>query len=307
MHCLVLFLLLIGPQLRISAPPELAPVQKKLESIDPKRFADIAKTVGLTVPGPPIQVVLAPESSDVAHKMDSWIAGFASSGEGPEDPEGKHEIVVLFPARTPSYPNGSLEDVLRHEVAHILIGRASAQRPLPRWFNEGLAMSVERGWRFQDEGQLVYQLAVGSRANLDGLDHMFGGEQPEVTRAYALSGALVHDLLQRHGAETGARILMRMNDGASFEHAFTETVGVTPEDAETEFWQRQYTWAAWLPTLTSTTTLWLVVTFLALLAIVRRIMKNRAIEKKWVEEGVGESREDREIVPPSAEDPGSKD
>jgi len=296
MHILVLFLLFIDPQLRISAPPELAAVQKKLEAIDARRFRDIAETVGLTVQGPPIRVVLVPETSDVARRMDPWIAGFASIGEGPEE---KDEMVVLFPERTPSYPNSSLEDVLRHEVAHVLIGRASAQRPIPRWFNEGLAMSVERGWRLQDEGQLVYQLAVGSRTSLDGLDRMFSGEQPEVTRAYVLSGALVHDLLQRHGAGISAEILRRMNEGASFEHAFTEAVGLTPSAAEAEFWMRQYTWAAWLPTLTSTTTLWFVVTALALLAIVRRIMKNRAIEKKWAEEGIGESREEREDVPPS--------
>jgi hypothetical protein len=41
------------------------------------------------------------------------------------------------------------------------------------------------------------------------------------------------------------------------------------------------------------------VTALALLAIVRRVMKNRAIERKWVEEGVGESREERKNIPPS--------
>ena len=290
---LLLLLILLGPPLRISAPPELAPVQKKLEAIAPQRFTDIAQTVGLAVPGPPIHVILAPETSDVAHQMDPWIAGFASNGPG------ESEMVVLFPARTPSYPNGSLEDVLRHEVAHILIGRASAQRPIPRWFNEGLAMSVERGWRLQDEGHLIYQLAVGSRTSLDTLDQMFGGEQPDVTRAYALSGALVRDLLQRHGAKTGAKILSRMNDGASFEHAFTETVGMSPDDAEAEFWQRQYTWAAWLPTLTSTTTLWLAVTAIALLAIVRRVMKNRAIEKKWLDEEAVESSEDREDIPPS--------
>jgi hypothetical protein len=291
MHLVALLLLLIDPQLQISAPPELASVQKKLQAIDPRRFRDIAETVGLTAPGPPIPVVLATETSDVARRMDPWIAGFAD------------DIVVLFPARTPSYPNSSLEDVLRHEVAHVLIGRASAQRPIPRWFNEGLAMSVERGWRLQDEGQLLYQLAVGSRTSLDGLDRMFSGEQPEVTRAYALSGALVHDLLQRHGTGMAAGILTRMHEGASFEHAFTDAVGVTPEEAEADFWMRQYTWAAWLPTLTSTTTLWFVVTALAILAIVRRIMKNHAIEKKWVEEGVGESREDREEVPPSGDRP----
>jgi hypothetical protein len=285
MHGLVILFLLITPQLRISAPPELVPVQKKLEGIEPERFQDIAQTVGLTDPGPPIQVVLAPETSEFARKMDPWIAGFASTGEGP------NEMVVLFPARTPSYPNSSLEDVLRHEVAHVMIGRASAERPIPRWFNEGLAMSVERGWRLQDEGQLIYQLAVGSRTDLDGLDRMFSGEQPEVTRAYALSGALVHDVLQRHGAGVAAGILSRMNEGASFDHAFTETVGMSPADAEADFWRRQYTLGAWLPTLTSTTTLWFVVTVLAILAIIRRVMKNRAIEKQWEEEETGESKD----------------
>src|SRR6185295_19065023 len=123
-------------------------------------------------------------------------------------------------ARTPGYPNGSLEDVLRHEVAHVWIGRASAGGAIPRWLNEGLAMSVERGWRIQDEGQLVYQLALGSPTSLDQLDRMFAGKQSDQTRAYALAGALVHDLLQKHGAAVGAQILERMNNGASFEHAF---------------------------------------------------------------------------------------
>jgi hypothetical protein len=77
MRLFVVFVLLIGPQLKITAPPELASVQRKLEAIDSNRFGDIGQTVGLADPGPPIQVVLAPESSEV----DPWIAGFASREE----------------------------------------------------------------------------------------------------------------------------------------------------------------------------------------------------------------------------------
>jgi hypothetical protein len=281
-HRLILWLLLLGPQLRISAPPELVPIQKKLEAIDPARYADIAQTVGLADTGAPIQVVLAPETSEVARDVPSWVAGFASTPD---------EMIVLFPSRTPGYPNGSLEDVLRHEVAHVWIGRASAERPIPRWFNEGLAMSVERGWRLVDEGQFVYQLALGSRPSLTELDRMFGGSQSDQTRAYALSGALVHDVLQRNGSGTGAAILSRMHDGASFDHAFEVVVGRTPAEAESDFWDSQRLWTSWLPLLTSSTTLWLAITGLALLAIARRIMKNRAIERKWEEEdrGIDES------------------
>src|SRR5207245_1925365 len=83
----------------------------------------------------------------------------------------------LDPVRSPGYPDNTLEDVLRHEVAHILIWRASAGRPVPRWFNEGLAMEVERMRRFQDQTQLLYQLITGGRTSLEHLDRLFAGSQ----------------------------------------------------------------------------------------------------------------------------------
>src|SRR5689334_10342986 len=98
------------PVLNIEAPPELAAVRQRLESIDPARFADIAELVGIGNPGPAIQVFLAPENSDRARNVAPWVSGYAV---------GESAQVVLFPARSPQYPNGSLEDVLRHEVTHV--------------------------------------------------------------------------------------------------------------------------------------------------------------------------------------------
>jgi len=66
-----------APLLRIEAPPELAALRTRLESFDRQRLADVERLVGLTDPGPPIQVVLAPESSDWARQVSPWIAGFA--------------------------------------------------------------------------------------------------------------------------------------------------------------------------------------------------------------------------------------
>ena len=48
----------------------------------------------------------------------------------------RESVVVLLPERILSYPHGSLEEVLRHELAHVLIARAAGQRPVPRWLNE---------------------------------------------------------------------------------------------------------------------------------------------------------------------------
>jgi hypothetical protein len=273
---LALFFMQVGArpsqslQLRIEAPPELAAVRKRLESINPQRFDDIAQLVGLTDVGPAIRVVLAPESSDPARSVSPWIAGFTVG-----------ESVVLFPARSPTYPNNSLEDVMRHEVAHALIWRTSGGRPIPRWFNEGVAMAAERERGFEDQTQLFYQLVTGSRTSLDELDRLFDGGQSDQVRAYALAGALVHDVFELHGPAGCAQILTRVGHGASFDAAFADVAGMTPAAAESEFWQRQRIWTNWLPIITSTTTLWMAVTLLAILAIYRRRRRNLEIAKEW--------------------------
>jgi hypothetical protein len=171
----------------------------------------------------------------------------------------------------------------------VLIHRAAGGRPVPRWFNEGLALQAEHGWRFQDQSQLLYQLLIGSGTNLETIDRLFAGDRNSQTRAYALAGAFVRDLSERYGAATPADILMRVRRGVPFDTAFTDATGKTVPGEEADFWERQRIWTMWFPIITSSTTLWLVVTLIALLAIQRRRRKNVEIEKKWEEEDKGRS------------------
>jgi len=268
------------PQLRIEAPPQLAAFRTRLESIDQGRIAGITQLVGITDVGQPIQVVLAPESSDLARGVPSWISGFAVTAS---------DLVVIFPARSPTYPNDTLEDILRHEVAHVLIWRASGGHPIPRWFNEGLAMEAERERRFADQTQLFYQLVTGHRTTLDELDRLFSGNETNQTRAYTLAGALVHDVMRRHGSTACSEILMRIRHGVPFDAAFADVTGLTPAESESEFWRRERIWTAWVPIITASTTVWIGVTMLAILAIYKRRQRNRAIEEQWAKEEEDES------------------
>jgi hypothetical protein len=273
-------------QLRIEAPPELAQVRARLESMDRERFASIAQLVGVTDPGPAIRVLLATEKSEVARGVPPWISGFAV---------GESDLVVIFPARSSSYPNNTLEDVMRHEIAHVLIWRGSGGQPIPRWFNEGLAMAAERERRFADQTQLLYQLVTGSETHLDELNRLFLGGQSDQTRAYALAGAFVHDVLQQFGPATGGQILTLVSRGARFDSAFADVTGVAPSHAESEFWRRQRIWTTWVPIITSSTTLWLVVTLLAILAIYIRRRRNRELQEQWAKE---DSDDDQTINSP---------
>jgi hypothetical protein len=220
-------------------------------------------------------VILAPENSQFARSVAPWISGFAI---------GYANLVVIFPARSPGYPNDSIEDVLRHEVTHVLIARISGGRQVPRWFNEGVAMEVERERRFQDQTELFYQLVKGGKTDLRQLDGLFGGTQSDQTRAYALAGALVHDLTLSYGPGAFREILNRVHQGVPFDTAFADVTGVSPSAAESEFWRRQRIWTSWIPVLTSSTTLWLAITLLAILAIVMRRRRNRELERQWEKE-----------------------
>ena len=269
----------VPPELRIDAPPGMAAQKSRMESLDPMRLADVVRLVGLKDPGAPISIRLAESSSDLARSVPPWIAGFA-----------QNENVVIFPSRSPSYPHSTLDDVVRHEVAHVLIWRASSGRPVPRWFNEGLAMAAERRRELRDQTQLFLQLASGSRLSFEDIDRLFNGGQAEQTRAYLLSGTLVWDLLKEHGESAGGRILEEIGRGSSFETAFRNVTGKSTTAAEAEFWKRQRVWTTWLPILFSQETLWMAITLLTFFAIWRVRKRSTEIRRRWEEEDNDEDK-----------------
>jgi hypothetical protein len=272
----------------IEAPRELDQVRARFESFDFDRLAGIMQLVGLEDPGPPIHVILASERSSYAERVPDWVAGMAFGAAGP---------VLIFPDRASTYPYETLENVLRHEVAHVLIARAAGGRPVPRWFHEGLAMAAERTWNLEDRTRLVYELTLSRQTGHAELDRLFAGGRRAQLRAYALSGALARDLIDRHGASTPGAILGGVAAGASFESAFIRATGTTLAETETAFWRRQRIWTTWVPFLTSTTALWMVVTMLGMYAMRRRRQQRTEQRERWaVEEEMAEATSNQQRV-----------
>jgi hypothetical protein len=234
--------------------------------------------VGLDAPGPVIRVVLAPESSALARGMPAWVTGYT---DGVTSDAGS--VVVILAERTPSYPDGGLEEVLAHEVAHVLIHRAAAGRRVPRWFDEGLAMLAARSWRWRDQTELALGLLSGPRVPLWKLDDLFEGDRRQVERGYALSGTLVQDLLERHGPAVPRIVLARLAHGDTFEQAIRGATGATLVDVGEAFYERQGALRLWIPILTSTAVLWFGISVLAIGAGIRK-RRQRAAQAKAMEE-----------------------
>jgi len=260
------------PRIVVEAPPGLEGTAAQLRAVNPSRLVSVMRLVGLTDPGPPVRVILAPEASTAAGIVPPWVSGYAVGEQG---------TIVLLPGRVPSYPDSSLTDLLSHEMAHVLVARAAGGRPLPRWFHEGMAMIAGLSWGLDDRSRLTLALLVDRPVSLAELDQRFAGGQSEVNRAYAVAGSFVRDLFDRYGQDVAARILRGVSRGLSFPDAFRAATGDSLAAAESSFWDRQTFWYRWVPVLTSSITLWMIVTLLALWAIKRRRERDSALRRMW--------------------------
>lgn len=282
-----------APRLVFEAEPGAEGERRQLEQMAPERLEGALALTGLEDGGGPIRVRVVPESSPLARTTPRWIAGFASGTSGP---------VVLFPARAGHYPYDSLEELLQHEVAHVLINRAAAGRPVPRWLHEGIAMTAGERWGLEDRSRFALEVARGGRVELASLDRLFGGSSGDVRRAYAVAGGFVNQLLRDHGPAVTGALLAGLGQGLSMEEAFHRATGESLHEAQARFWKRQTLWHRWLPLITSSTVLWIGVTLLALMAIRRRRQRDDELEERWEEE----DRARTAATVPAAQPPGSR-
>jgi hypothetical protein len=257
---------------------DTAPKQaSQITNLDQRKLQEAMTLMGLRSAGQPIHLVLAPESSEVARGTPRWISGFAI---------GKDNVAILFPARIPNYPDSNFEELVLHEVGHILVFRAASGNDLPRWFNEGLALFVGRPWRIEDRSRVSWALLRRKRTALGELDRFFGSSRAAASHAYALSGAFVQDMIQRHGSDSPARVLSGVAAGMPFETAFEEAIGISLSAAEESFWNRFTFWYRWLPILTSSATLWIVITGLFLVAARKRRQRNAELYESWEQDDI---------------------
>ena len=268
-------------RLVIEPQPGLRPSANRLAAGPRPWVSSVMELVGLDAPGPDIRVVLAPESSPLARAVPAWVSGYT---------DGVSNVVVLLAERTPSYPDGGLEEVLAHEVAHVLIHRTSGGRPVPRWFNEGLAMLAARSWRLRDQTELALSLLSGPRVPLWKLDDLFQGDRWQVECGYALSGTLVQDLLERYGPAVPRIVLARVAHGDTFDEAMRSATGATLLDIGEAFYARQTTLKRWIPILTSTAALWFGISVLAIVAAIRKRRRRVELEEEG-EEGEAEAEQ----------------
>lgn len=262
-------------ELVVEAGPEHAAVAARVRAVGGRDLAQVAELLGTDPGAGTVRVVLAGEGSPLAARVPSWVSGYALPPLA---------TIVLFPARVPSYPDRTLEALVVHELAHLLIARAAGGGAIPRWFDEGLATVAAREWGIEDRARFAMAvIGPGPRSTAE-LESGFLGDARSAARSYAVSAALVRHLVRRFGTPFVARTLRAVAAGTPFPEAFRQVTGSSPEVAAALFFRRETFWNTWVPFLTSSTALWMGITALTLLAIRARRRRDAEIRARWAEE-----------------------
>lgn len=270
------------PPIHLEGPEEVGPVIEQIREIPSESLVLVDRLIGAPDSSTPIEVLIVPEGSALAARTPEWVSGYAI---------GEISRIVLFPARARQYPDDGIPALLRHELAHILIHRASGGAPLPRWFHEGLALTAGGQWDLEDRSRMTAAMLTSGDLSLQQVEMGFHGTEAEIQRSYVVSVAFVRHILNRYGADTPRELLGEVARGRSFEEAFLTATGRSLPLVEREFWSSRRVWNRWIPVLTSSVVLWALITMLALWAIRHRRRRAAAIRQMWeLEEELAELR-----------------
>lgn len=217
--------------------------------------------------------------------MPQWAAGVAHSSTG--------EIVIAQHA-----PDGSrtdLDNLMRHELAHVALYRATDGQPLPSWFHEGIAESFGAGIDLLRSQTLAGAIFGPGVPPLTELEQNFHGTDPiAATVGYAAARDFVNYLRDRDdkdGAEL-RQVLTEIRRGKSFDAALVAVYRRTLEELDTE-WRSGLTGRyAWFPVVSSGGLPLAALSPLILIAAVRR---RRLLRAGW-ERLAREDAEERALI-----------
>lgn len=149
--------------------------------------------------------------------MPRWVAGVA------HPPSGEILIARHGPDGAPS----DLEELLKHEMAHVILHRAVGGADIPRWMHEGVAESFTGTISLARAQALAVAVFGPGVGDLEAIEKQFRSTDPkQASTAYAAARDFVSFL--RSYDDNGMKlrqVLTEMESGKSVEAAFVRAYG----------------------------------------------------------------------------------
>ncbi|HID95093.1 MAG TPA: hypothetical protein EYP53_03425 [Candidatus Latescibacteria bacterium] len=180
-----------------------------------------------------------------------------------------------------------LNELVLHELSHILLWQATGGGRVPHWFNEGVAVWQSREWRMGQSITMAKAVLLKQVIPLHEIDSMLSFSSSRAYLAYTESFLALVYLFEIGGRGVLQRIAERMLEGQDFDHALYEASGYLRDEFE-KSWEgyvrRKYNP---ISILLDSFNLWLAIfaLFLIVYFIKRWRMKKILVQWEMEEEG----------------------
>lgn len=183
--------------------------------------------------------------------------------------------------RSPSIRRGTSEpltQVLDHEIVHILLGRAFAHRPVPRWLQEGVAQVVSGEYTLEKIDMLG---GIATPIPITSLTRGFPSDPVQANIAYAESASFVAFLFRNFGVESLQILIDKMSSGMPFQDAIVFATGKHIEELDSMWQEKTYEMPLWIRNISVDGALLGFLSILILLGSIRKYTIYRQENRTW--------------------------
>jgi hypothetical protein len=173
-----------------------------------------------------------PDASPLKIVFYSEKSGAALSGLLPEWGGGGTigANLIVVPTTFKPFLDQSFSQITRHELVHAVLARSYPRVDIPRWFHEGVAMTLSGEISFEENVVVSKAIFAGSRMELSGVDSVNGFGRNRADLAYARSHLAVQFLIEQYGMETIAEILQAAQRTGSFWQGMRAVLSISPQE-----------------------------------------------------------------------------
>jgi len=194
-------------------------------------------------------------------------------------------LIIIKSPRSAKRGHFDLKKVFKHEFSHIALGRGFRGRErVPRWLDEGLAMYESREWDLSRISTMTRAVLTDSLIPLSEITRYFPQETDRAELAYIESFYLISFLISRYGKEDFHRFIKEYSGGKGLEEVLMGVYGIRREELERKWRNYLKLRFSWIPIITSTTTLWFLVTIIFILGYLKKRKADSLKLEEWERE-----------------------
>lgn len=215
-----------------------------------------------------------------SEKTYNYVVGkhFPKWSEGIAIPENK--LIIIKANNRGSDPRKTAI----HELTHILLNGAVNNRPIPRWFNEGLAIFYSNEKEFASSSLVSKALLTNSIISLNDIDKVLTFNQSKAQLAYQESYLAVNFLIEKFGVNHIKKVVQALSLEQDADQAFLNAIGMDLWDFELEWLKYIKHKHRWHFLVDFDIYLWILILLLFIIGFIIIRRRNRQTLKRWERE-----------------------